>query len=78
MKTCKDCKRRDLLIEVLKFNFVQATDFLDYIADNYPQTDKEITNFLNMMAEKQREFNMALETKKTLDKRFRRKFYGKV
>jgi hypothetical protein len=75
MKNCKDCKRRDLLIEVLKFNFVQATDFLDYIADNYPKTDKEITNFLNMMAEKQIEFNMALETKKTLDKKFRRKFY---
>ena len=72
---CKKCKRQELLIKVLKQNIMDLSNFYDYIADNYPETDEKITAFLDKMADRQILFNKQYAEKIVLNKKKRRKYY---
>lgn len=76
-KNCKKCQRMDLLVKVLNKNILDLSGFFDYIADNYPETDKDITNFLDAMAVRQIGFNENYVKKVLSNKKARKKYYDK-
>jgi hypothetical protein len=71
---CKDCMKKQIIIDMLKGNLFDCTSFLDKIADKYPETDSEITTFLDDSAERIQNFSLAVKTQIITDKSFRRRY----
>ena len=67
----------DLLVKVLDKNIKDLAGFFDYIADTYPETDRDITLFLDAMAARQIGFNENYIKKVLSNKKARKKYYDK-
>ena len=65
----------ELLVKVLNKNIIDLSNFFDYIADNYPETDKEIIEFLDVMADRQINFNKGYVKRVCSSKKLKRKYY---